>query len=194
MVQRALRGLRPIMTGVLAFSLAAGPVLAVEAEAQSASAIRGVIYQMDEKTKLAGARITAIDVRTGKPYVSNITGENGAYEIVGVPEGTYDIAIEVAGEVFVTDNLVDLARNQRVALSYSVQPLRPANRKIAGLAEPKGSATPIGPTPNAGAAGLHRNFWRRPEGIGLISILGIGAIVAAANSGGNDSNASPSSP
>ncbi len=192
MVHRAWPGLRPMMTAVLAFSLAAGPVIAVAAEGQPDGAIRGVIYQADEKTKLAGAKVTAIDVRTGRPYPSNLTGENGAYEILGLTDGTYDIAIEVAGEVFVTDNLVDLSRNQRVALSYSVQPERPANRKIAGMAEPKGSATPIGPSSNSAA--VPRNFWRRPEGIGLISVLGIGAILAVANGGGKDKNASPSAP
>lgn len=193
-----LRSLRPSIACFLALSMMLAPGAAIRTAAQEGGAgLHGVIYQMDGSAKYAGAKVTAINVKTRKQYVSNVTGEDGSYEISGMPAGSYDVAIDTGGGIFIADNLVDLNQNQRLSVSYSVQPMRPANRKVAGLEPPKGSATPVGSFRGSGDAvgdltGGARSFWRSPGGIVLISVLVVGAALAIGNSG--DSNASPSAP
>jgi carboxypeptidase family protein len=196
---RAVPATRMLLVIVLALSTAIGSSLPLPAFADEYNgAIHGVVYQADEKSKLAGAKVTAINVLTRKQYVSNVTEDNGDFEIRGLPPGTYDLAIEVGVGLFVADNLIDLSQNQHLSVSYSVQPLRPANRKLAGMPMPKGSATPIGSGPGTGAAsgrlaGGGRTFWGSPGGITLITALAVGAGLAINNHRG-DHNGSPSTP
>lgn len=84
--------------------------------------IHGVIYRSDEVTRLPGAMVTAINVKTGRRYSSVYTGANGAYEVAGLPAGTYDIAIDTPDDhLYVTDGLIDLHENQRLMLSLSLK-------------------------------------------------------------------------
>lgn len=84
--------------------------------------IHGIIYRGDEATRLPGALVTAINVSTGRRYSSVHTGTNGAYEIAGLPAGTYDIAIDTPDDnLYVTDGLIELQENQRLLLSLSLK-------------------------------------------------------------------------
>lgn len=84
--------------------------------------IHGIIYRSDEVTRLSGAMVTAINVKTGRRYSSVHTGTNGAYEIAGLPAGTYDIAIDTPDDhLYVTDGLLELHENQRLMLSLSLK-------------------------------------------------------------------------
>lgn len=185
---------RQAMAVVVTICLAFGPGFAAPGAAQSPStelghgSFRGTLYQADEKTALAGAKVTVINVRTGKQYTSEITPQNGEYLVDGVPAGTYDLVIEVGGNLFVVDNIIDLSPNESVSHSFAVQPDRPAGRTIARMAKPKGSAVPVGEATPAVS-----NFWRTPGGIALISVLGAGAVAALINAG-HDDKGSPSAP
>ncbi len=198
MLTSLLRNVQPPLAIFLALSLMLAPGVAIPTAAQEGQAgLRGVIYQTDGSSKQAGAKVTAINVKTRKQYVSNVTGEDGSYEVSGMPAGSYDVAIDTGEGMFIADNLVDLNQNQHLSVSYSVQPMRPANRKVAGLEPPKGSATPVGGFRGTGDAageltGGGSSFWRSPGGIVLISVLAVGAALAINNAG--DSNASPSAP
>lgn len=192
--------LRLIAVLALAASLVPVPGLVPPARAQEGNAgVHGTLYEADEKEKLAGARVIAINVKTGKQYFSGVTGDNGDFDVIGLPGGTYDIAIEIGGSLFVADNLVDLAASQNLGVSYSVQPLRPANRKLAGLKQPQGSATPIGGfhgTEGAVAGtttGGGRSFWTSTGGIVLLGVLA-GGVGYAIEHNRNNNNASPSMP
>ena len=84
--------------------------------------IHGIIYRGDEATRLSGALVTAINVSTGRRYSSVHTGTNGAYEIAGLPAGTYDIAIDTPDDnLYVTDGLIELHENQRLLLSLALK-------------------------------------------------------------------------
>jgi hypothetical protein len=197
MLVRVRRRLHRLGAPVLVIALLA-PGAAVPARAQEGGGvIHGVIYQPDENDKLAGAKVTAVNVTTRKQYVSEVTSDNGSYEISGLPGGTYDLVIEQGGAVYVADNLVDLEQNQHLAVSYSIQPLRPANRRIAGMSFPKGSATPVGgfQGTSAAAAGTTstRGFWTSPGGIILLVALA-GGTAYAIDHNRNNNNASPSMP
>jgi hypothetical protein len=193
MATRWLAPARRALAAAVTLSLAFGPATIAPLHAQSDAeeighgAIRGTLYQADEKTPLAGAKVIAINVRTGRQFTSEATTEGGAYAVTGLTGGTYDIVLEVGGNLFVVDNIVDISPGEGVSRSFSVQPQRPANRKIAKMAAPKGSATPIGDTD------IEAPFWSSTGGKVLIGVLAAGAAAAIYNATKND-NASPSSP
>jgi hypothetical protein len=141
--------------------------------------IRGVIYRADDTTRVPGATVTAINVKTGRRYTSNFTGDNGAYEVTGLPAGTYDIAIDSGDKVYLTDNLVDLAENQKLYLSYSVTGGEPAGADTPVF---KGGAKLTFTDPNSvpvAAPGGKKSFWKRPGGIAIISVLVAGVTAAS---------------
>lgn len=163
---------------------------AAEEAASGRGSVSGDLFHADGKTALEGGRAYAINVRSGQQYISEVVGKGGHYAIKGLPAGTYDIAVEIDGQVYVADNLVDISQGESVSLSYAVQPMRPANRVLKGLPQPKGSAEVMGVfRANATAA---PSFWKSPGGITLLAILGAGAILALAAS--DDDDASPSTP
>lgn len=190
MQTRGIKRMHPLIALLLVVGLCLGPVRAAEtpaAEETGRGSIHGTIYQPDEKGPLAGAKVTAINVRTGALYTSKVTTENGNFDVSGLPAGTYDVVIEVSGGVFVADHIVDVGPGEGVSKSYSVQPSRPANRMIAKLPPPKGSATVVGESE------VQAPFWTSTGGKVLIVVLSAGAAAAIYNAV-NDNNASPSSP
>jgi hypothetical protein len=121
-----------IMAALLGVALALPAAPAIAAADEGLGVIHGYLYRSDETTRLAGAEVAAINVNTGRRYLSARTGENGAYEIAGIPPGTYDIAIDTKDEnVYVTDSLIDLNEKQHLTLSFALKP--------------KGGATPGAP-------------------------------------------------
>ncbi|HYV20121.1 MAG TPA: carboxypeptidase-like regulatory domain-containing protein [Verrucomicrobiae bacterium] len=117
------RRVLPTLLLIAASIVAVGPAALLRAAGEEAPAlIHGILYRADEVTRLQGAVVTAINVRTGRRYASVHTGANGAYEIAGLPAGTYDIAIDAPDEnLYVTNGLIDLHENQRLLLSLSLK-------------------------------------------------------------------------
>jgi hypothetical protein len=158
------------------------------------ASIRGVLFRSDETTRIKGATVTAINTRTGRRYVSNFTGDNGAYEVKDLPAGTYDIAIESSDRLYVTESLVDLAEKQRLYLSFSLQ-------AKGGAAPGAGSGAAAGATPESAAETgqakvtftdpnavpatqeppKKKGFWHSAGGITLITILVAGVVAAGAS-------------
>lgn len=162
----------------LAFGPAAVPVLAAE----GAAVVRGVLYREDETTRLPGAVVTAINVKTGRRYASQHTGDNGAYEIAGLPAGTYDLAIDVTEQVYVTETLIDLAEAQRLYLSFAIQQggARKAESAPGGEAKMTFTDPSALPPPVAAPASAtkKKGFWSGAGGKTVISILVVGAVGA----------------
>ena len=158
------------------------------------ASIRGVLFRSDETTRIKGATVTAINTRTGRRYISNYTGENGAYEVKDLPAGTYDIAIESSDRLYVTESLVDLAEKQRLYLSFSLQA-----KGVAGPGAGPGAAAGASPEsaagngqakvtftdPNAVPATQEppkkKGFWHSAGGITLITVLVAGVVAAGAS-------------
>jgi hypothetical protein len=172
-------------TVVAAPALAAMPILAATPPAtatppqEGLAVIRGVLYQADEVTRVKGATVTAINVRTGRRYVSNFTGENGAYEVTGLPAGTYDIVLDNGTRLFVAESLVDLADKQRLFMSFSMQPKGAAAPGVpADQGEAKMTFTDPNAVPASTAPPKKKGFWKSGGGIAIITILVVGALGA----------------
>jgi hypothetical protein len=191
----AVRHVHRTLATLLVFSLALGPIaptLAL-AEEEGSGAIRGILYEADGDTRLPAARVIAINVADGERFESNLTGSNGAYEIKGLPAGTYDLVIESGGRLFVAENLIDLASGQRVSVKFAVEPRRPANRMIAGMVEPSGTADIVGSQPGAmgGAVGGGATVLKSPAGIISLVVLSLGAALVLESVLDDDDPASP---
>ncbi|HZN03247.1 MAG TPA: carboxypeptidase-like regulatory domain-containing protein [Candidatus Polarisedimenticolia bacterium] len=147
--------MRATAFGILLAALSApagfAPLFGAENEG---ALIHGIIYRSDEATRLQGALVTAINVRTGRRYSSIHTGANGAYEIAGLPAGTYDIAIDTPDDnLYVTDGLIDLHENQRLMLSLSLKKSGGAVPGGPARGEPTQSFTDPGAVPPTFAPG-----------------------------------------
>jgi hypothetical protein len=153
MALNLLRRARPGIAVAVVLIMAFGPAVTTPVLAQGGGGgVRGFLMQDDQVTRITGAKVTVIDVRTGERHSSNITGDNGAYEITGLPAGTYDLGIEIGGAVYVTDSLVEVGEGQMVTLSFTLQPKEP-NRKLAGTtATPQGTAAALTYDSTAGGA------------------------------------------
>jgi hypothetical protein len=111
------------VTALVASTLLLAPLTSLRAAGEGVAVIHGYVFRNDEATRLAGAEVAAINVSTGRRYVSARTGDNGAYEIAGMPPGTYDIAIDTKDDnIYVTDSLIDLSERQHLTLSFSLKP------------------------------------------------------------------------
>ena len=177
---------------VLFFALGPLPVTTALAVGEGRSGIRGFLFESDASTKLPAARTIAINVTTGERFESNLTGSNGSYEIKGMPAGTYDIVIESSGRLFVVSSLVDIARGQRITTSFSVEPRKPAKKRIAGMADPDGTAEFVGLPPGASAAaGGGGSVLKTPLGIVSLIVITIGAAIVIDNLLDDDPPTSP---
>src|SRR5207247_1440577 len=82
---------RRALSLVVSFGLLCGPALtvarAMQDEEVGHGSIHGTLYQADEKEHLAGAKVTAINVRTSKQYASEVTSATGNYDVRGPPTG-----------------------------------------------------------------------------------------------------------
>ena len=188
-----------LLSMVLVLSCALGPLSMVPALAagEGTSGVRGLLYEADGSTRLPAARVLAINVTTSERYDSNLTGSNGSYEIQGMPAGTYDIVVESGGKIFVVDNLVTLARGQRVTVSLSVEPRKPSMRRIEGMADPSGTAQFVGSQPGGtGPATGGEPFLKTTGGKVLVTALSIAAALVIYNAVDDDDDppTSPSGP
>ena len=161
----------PALLLLAAWLLPSGLSRTVAAGNEGPALIHGIIYRADEVTRLAGAQVTAINVRTGRRYSSVYTGTNGAYEIAGLPAGTYDIAIDTPdSNLYVTDGLIDLSGNQRLLLSLSLKrkggaaPGAPSTGGATPIFTDPGEAPPAAPLESPGVTGPAPDATPAPEG------------------------------
>ncbi len=185
---------RRMLSCAVALLLAGGagmPRPAVAGEEPTAT-LRGTIYLEDERTPAAGATAIAISVRTHQTLRSNTTGSNGVFEISDLPAGTYDLALEIGGKVYVAETLIDLPPGSKKTISFAALPGATPSREIPGVGAAGGVASVV----RAGAGGAStksgtRKFW---TAAGWTAVAG--ALTAALLGGGGNGGepVSPSQP
>lgn len=135
--------------------------------------------------EVRGARILAVHLSSSRIFASEPTGGNGEYEVPGLPYGYFDLAVEVAEEIYVSNRIVNVAPAGTAAAIFTLVPFDPTTAALSRH-HPGSDAEP------AGVARLRekpkgREFWRSPKGVAIVSGVGGAALLAIAAGSGNES-------
>lgn len=179
-----------IALSLLAFAASA----AVAAEPVLDGTLSGVVRSQSD-APLAGARIFAGNAATGDVFPSEPTGDDGTFEIVGLPPATYELAVESDQGLYLIEQPVPVARGGRQAVGISIAPGMTAEGAEGGS---DGGASGGGGG-SAPGGGSRPNLWNNPLTAALM-VLGLAIIFGLIIESATDDNdrideiESPSSP
>ena len=150
--------------------------------ADHASTLSGVVRSADGRSTLAGARVFAGDPETGEVYPSDWTGEDGTFEIRGLPPASYRLAVESNAGLHLIDLPVPLARNMTRTVGISV------NAAMDGDDAGGGGETEGGGESGQSNQSRRPNLWNNPLTAALI-VIGLavvfGLVIANATDDGD---------
>ncbi len=169
------------------------PGRAATAEAADpGSRIAGIVFGADGKTPEAGARVLAYHLFTERTFESALTDSRGRYELTGLPQGYFDIAVRAGQGLYVIEQVVGVTEHGEAALSLVVGPAQAgassSARRFAGLEEPVTGIAAVRQRADGGS------FFRSKSGLALVGVgvLGLAALGGSGSGGASDS--SPSEP
>jgi hypothetical protein len=142
--------------------VAALPVPCLPALPEPASAELGGVILTAKQTHLAGARLLAADPARGEVYRSEPTAPNGSFTLPGLEPGTYDLAVEVDGGLYLVEDPI-----------YLVAGVKRTVRIAIGVEPPRGGDAP---SPREAAPEPSPSVWNNPVSAGAI-VLGIAIVV-----------------
>lgn len=167
-----------------------GPAVAGPIPGAGEGSIRGVLYREDGRAGLAGARVAAVSLTTGRRYSGDLTGADGAFAVPSLPASSYNIMIELGDQSIVAEGRIGVGPGQAISLSYFVGPGKSAGSQVVKVAMPKRSASQAATASSGSGA---EPFWTSPGGLALIWLMSAAASTAIFNEL-EDNDASPSSP
>ena len=126
------------------------------------SAELGGVIVTARQSHLAGARLLAADPAQGKVYRSEPTLPNGSFTLSGLEPGTYDLAVEVDGGLYLVKDPLYLVAGVKRTVRIAVGHEPPLD---GGVASPSVAASE--PVPSV---------WNNPVSAGAI-VLGIAIVV-----------------
>jgi hypothetical protein len=95
----------------------------LSASASPASAtLAGRILQSGSSSGVADAVVKVALRPDAKVYESTRTDAKGAYSLAGLPSGTYDVAVESSGGLYVSPQPLSLEAGEKRDLSLSIRP------------------------------------------------------------------------
>src|SRR4051812_40665035 len=88
--------MKKLLSGTLAglLLLGAGAVFAV---GENVGRITGIVREASSNSAIAGASVTVTGPALIGPPRSTQTAEDGRYEVLNLPPGTYDVTVSVSG-------------------------------------------------------------------------------------------------
>jgi hypothetical protein len=98
--------------------LAPAPAL----QAQPGAAMLSGVIRSQDQAPLAGARLVAVDPRTGDTITSEATTPDGHFELPGLHEGTWELAVAHGGGVYLVEFPLYLAGGVRRDVQIVVDP------------------------------------------------------------------------
>jgi hypothetical protein len=158
-------------TVIVALGIPLGPATAGVASAT----LGGRIVSLGDRAPLAGARVHVGEHRTKEIAVSLTTGEDGSFEITGLPPAAYDLAVESESGIYVVESPVRLEAGQRRTVQLAVS--RAAANEGGGA--------------KAGAKKSLSAWWNNPL---TATLIVVGAAVIVGTIIGSSTNETPSSP
>jgi hypothetical protein len=174
--------LRLVFACLLSISVAALPIHAQHTpeEIKGTAKITGKVIDSDGD-EVRGARVLAVHLSSSRVFAGEPSRANGEYVITGLPYGYFDLAVEIAEEIYVSNRVVNVAPAGTAAVIFTLVPFDPTTE---GLTRPH----PGSDAKPAGIARLRtkakgREFWRSPKGVAIVSgVAGVGLLAIAAGS------------
>jgi hypothetical protein len=188
-----LAGLRrtTIIPVILAALLAVPPTtFAQDTDTATGSEISGVV-QAEAGGALVGATVYAYHLSSEEVFTSTVTNAKGQYEILDLPYGYFDIAVETDEGLFLANQVINVSPSGKTVLTlglakYSTTDAADARTFPGSDAEPVGVARVEEKA--RGAA-----FWKSPAGIGIIAGGGALLLLLIASGGSSDDTPPPAS-
>ncbi len=144
------------------------------------ASLSGTLVRSSDRTPLVGAKLHVGNPSTGRILSSAPTNPEGAFRVEGLDPATYQLAVELAGGLYVVDTPVRLAPGQAQILSVA----------IAATTQDEGGTAPGGTEQST-----KPSMWQNPLTAALI-VLGaaivVGYVVDQATDDNNEDNSSPS--
>jgi hypothetical protein len=138
------------------------------------SSLSGVVRSEDGRSTLAGARVFAGDPETGEVYPSGWTGEDGTFEIRGLPPASYRLAVESNAGLHLIDLPVPLGKGMTRTVGISVN-AAPAGDDAGGGGETEGGETEGGGESGKTNTSRRPNLWNNPLTAALI-VIGLAVV------------------
>jgi hypothetical protein len=202
---RALAGLLALSIGTAGMSAFASP---------STARLAGRILQSGAGTGIENAVVKVSLRPDARVYQSSRTDAKGSYALSGLPSGTYDVAVESSGGLYVTPAPLSLVAGEKRDLSLAIHPQtqKGENRAEGDPAPPPPAPTeppapapaePTTPPPEPPKEPAHPPadqqpkkkvpFYRTPWG-GALIVVGTAVIVGAVAHSSDDSEPATASP
>jgi hypothetical protein len=165
----------PLVATILVAALVLGPALALAQEPAEpgTSSIAGKLAGGDPKRPVAGATVLAYHLSTAQIYRSSVTLTDGRYEVVGLPHGYYDLAIETSDGFYVANQVVNVPPDGKAVANLELVPAEDAG-------QPPREFPGSDQTPSGIAQMLKKS---KKKGIAILAGVGGAAAVAAAAGG-----------
>jgi len=171
--------------------------------------IQGSIFAADGLTAVSGVSVKAANLETRQVYTSGATSQDGAYKLTGLPDGTYDLAVQTGDGLYVADVLVEAKSSQPTLVSLALSPQlaaaapedegeeQPGEEEQTEMSEEEAEETTPAETPEPEQKKKKKKgpgFWRSPTGAAIVIVVGAGLVGAAANSVADDSSTNSITP
>lgn len=143
------------------------------------SSISGRILLSEGKTPVAGAIVKAAEIESKTIYESTPTAENGSYELSGLVEGRYDIAVQLGNGLYVVNRILSVAENESYALSLALQEKKEQEEQKEGEVkeEEKKEGEPVKKEEKEKEKERRLGFWENPL-TATGTLIGIAALVS----------------
>ena len=164
-----------VLAWVLVVSLQA---LCIPASAgEEAGSLGGMVVSSETEAPLAGVRLHAGDPKTGRVFTTQPTPEDGSFSLNDLPAASYQLAVEVAGGLYVVETAVKLSPGQAQTVTVAINPESAPSPAAEQLKRSKGAG-----------------IWNNPVTAALV-VIGSATLLGYVIKKGTDSSddASPSS-
>jgi hypothetical protein len=98
--------------------------------AAAPASLTGTVVSVDPTREMSGVIVRAADPATGRIYSSNATDAGGDFILEDLPPGSYEIAVESAGVLYLVGSAVKLEAGQSRALHLKLDASEGAGRTV----------------------------------------------------------------
>ena len=174
---------------ILAFLLAVPPaVFAEDGQEGTTSEISGRVLDTAGEP-LAGAKVIAYHLSSEETYISTVTNAKGQYEILNLPYGYFDVAVEAEDGLYLASQVVNVAPSSQTVMTLNLSQFTPEQAADARTF-PASDAAPVG-LASVEEKPKGADFWKSGTGIGIIAGVGGALLLTLILTSGDDDETVP---